>query len=55
MIYGPKDNFRAATESAEAIATLKVWFNEDEQTNKMLAKDTLGALVVADEYAAVAY
>lgn len=55
VIYGPKDNFRAATESAEAIATLKVWFNEDEQTNKMLAKDTLGALVVADEYAAVAY
>ena len=55
VIYGPKDNFRAGTESKETLATLKVWFNEDEQTNKMLAKDTLGALVVADDYAAVAY
>ena len=55
VIYGPKDNFRAGTESKETIATLKVWFNEDEQTNKMLAKDTLGALVVSEEYAAVAY
>lgn len=55
VIYGSKDNFRAGTESKEAIATLKVWFNEDEQTNKMLAKDTLGAMVVAEEYAAVAY
>lgn len=55
VIYGSKDNFRAGTESKEAIATLKVWFNEDEQTNKMLAKDTLGALVVSEEYAAVAY
>ena len=55
VIYGSKDNFRAGTESKESIATLKVWFNEDEQTNKMLAKDTLGALVVSEEYAAVAY
>lgn len=55
VIYGSKDNFRAGTESKERIATLKVWFNEDEQTNKMLAKDTLGALVVSEEYAAVAY
>lgn len=55
VIYGPKDNFRAATESKETLADLDVWFDKKDQANYLLAKDTLGALVVADEYAAVAY
>lgn len=55
VIYGPKENLRVGTESAEAIADLDAWFDKKDQANYLLAKDTIGALVVADEYAAVAY
>ncbi|MBQ2006788.1 MAG: hypothetical protein II205_04400 [Bacteroidales bacterium] len=55
VIYGVKDNFRVGTESAEQVAKLDVWFEKKDQANYILAKDTIGALVVADEYAAVAY
>jgi hypothetical protein len=55
VIYGVKDNFRAGTESAQQVANLEVWFEKKDQANYILAKDTLGAMVVADEYAAVAY
>ena len=55
VIYGSKDNFRAGSESKDNIAVLKAFFVEKDQTNYLLAKDTLGAMVVAEDYAAVAY
>lgn len=55
VIYGSKDNFRAGTKSQDSIARLDAWFDKKDQVNYLLAKDTLGALVLAEEYAAVAY
>ena len=55
VIYGSKDNFRAGSESRDQIAVLKAFFVEKDQANYLLAKDTLGAMVVAEDYAAVAY
>ena len=55
VIYGAKGNFRAGTKSAEAVADLKVTFDDVTRKNYLYAADTLGALVLAEEYAAVAY
>lgn len=55
VIYGAKGNFRAGTKSAETIAELQIEFNKKDRKNYIYAADTLGALVLAEEYAAVAY
>ena len=55
VIYGAKGNFRAGTKSAETVADLKVTFDDVTRKNYIYAADTLGALVLAEEYAAVAY
>ena len=55
VIYGSKSNFRAGTKSTETIADLKVNFDDVTRKNYLYAADTLGALVLAEEYAAVAY
>lgn len=55
VIYTSKDNLRAGSESRDSIATLRAFFVEKDQANYLIAKDTLGAMVVAEEYAAVAY
>lgn len=55
VIYGSKGNFRAGTKSTETLAELKVHFDEVTRKNYLYAADTLGAIVVAEEYAAVAY
>lgn len=55
VIYGAKGNFRAGTKSSETIADLKVTFDNVRNKNYLYAADTLGALVLAEEYAAVAY
>jgi hypothetical protein len=55
VIYGAKGNFRAGSKSAEQVADLKVTFNDVTRKNYIYAADTLGALVLAEEYAAIAY
>ena len=55
VIYGAKGNFRAGTKSTETVADLKVAFDNVTRKNYIYAADTLGALVLAEEYAAVAY
>lgn len=55
VIYGAKGNFRAGTKSTEAMADLKVNFNDVDLFNYIYAADTIGALVLADDLAAVAY
>ena len=55
VIYGAKGNFRAGTKSAEALADLQITFDKKDRKNYIYAADTLGALVLAEEYAAVAY
>lgn len=55
VIYTVKENLRAGTESAEKLADLDVTFDKKSRENLLYAADTLGALVVADEYTAVAY
>ena len=55
VIYTAKDNLRAGTESEETVARLDAWFDKKDRKNYLYASDTLGALVLAEEYAAVAY
>lgn len=55
VIYGAKGNFRAGTKSAETLADLQITFDKTDRKNYIYAADTLGALVLAEEYAAVAY
>ena len=55
VIYGAKGNFRVGSKSKEEVADLKVTFDDVTRKNYIYAADTLGALVLAEEYAAVAY
>lgn len=55
VLYTAKDNLRAGTESQEAIADLRVWFEKKDKRNYLYAEDTLGALLLSEEYTAVAY
>lgn len=55
VIYGAKGNFRAGTKSKETMADLRVTFDDVTLNNYIYAADTIGALVLAEEYASVAY
>lgn len=55
VVFGSLLNFRAGSKSQDRLAQLRVMFIEDEQVNKILAKDTLDAKVVAEEYVVAAY
>jgi hypothetical protein len=55
VIYASKGNLRAGTQSKETLADLKVNFDDVTRKNYIYAADTIGALVLAEEYAAVAY
>ncbi len=55
VIYGAKGNFRVGSKSKEQVADLKVTFDDVTRKNYLYAADTIGALVLAEEYAAVAY
>lgn len=55
VIYGAKGNFRAGTKSKETMADLRVSFDDVTLNNYIYAADTIGALVLAEEYASVAY
>lgn len=55
VIYGAKGNFRVGSKSSETVADVKVTFDDVTRKNYLYAADTLGALVLAEEYAAVAY
>ena len=55
VIYGAKGNFRVGSKSKETVADLKVTFDDVTRKNYIYAADTLGALVLSDEYAAIAY
>jgi hypothetical protein len=54
-LYVSKSQLKAGTESSDMIAELKVWFNEDEQMNKMLCKDKIGTLLWEDSLFMYAY
>lgn len=55
VIYTSKENLRAGTKSTEQVADLKVTFDDVTRKNYLYAADTVGALVVSEEFAAVAY
>ena len=55
VIYGAKGNFRVGSKSKETVADLRVTFDDVTRKNYIYAADTIGALVLAEEYAAVAY
>ena len=55
VIYGAKGNFRAGTKSKETLADVQATFDDVTRNNYIYAADTIGALVLAEEYASVAY
>lgn len=55
VIYTAQDNLRAGTESQEQVARLDTWFDKKDRQNYLYASDTLGALVLSEEYVSVAY
>ena len=54
-VYTVKDNLLAGVESESELAEIAIWFNRDEQLNKIHAKDKLGTLVAQDDLVQVAY
>jgi len=55
VLYAPKSNLLAGIASNNLIALLKTWFSEDDQVNRMLAKDKVGTLIWEDELIQFAY
>ena len=55
LVYTTKDNLIIGTRSKDLVEQIKYWFSEDDQDNKILVKDTLGALVANDNLIHVAY
>lgn len=54
-IYTVQDNLMVGLESTDEVAEIDVWFNKDEQMNKILAKDKLGTIIAQDDLIQVAY
>lgn len=54
-IYTIKDNLLVGTESESEISSIEIWFNRDEQVNKIHAKDKLGTLIAQGDLVQVAY
>ena len=54
-VYTVKDNLLAGVESESELADIAIWFNRDEQLNKIHAKDKIGTLVAQDDLVQVAY
>ena len=47
-LYTIKDDLLVGMESESEVADIQVWFNKDEQTNKILSKDKIGTLIADD-------
>lgn len=54
-IYTIKDNLLIGLESESELADIQIWFNQDEQMNKILAKDKLGTLIAQSDLIQAAY
>lgn len=54
-IYTVKDNLLLGSESENELAELKTWFSDDDQVNRILARDTLGTMIAQDDLLQVAY
>lgn len=54
-IYTIKDNLLIGLESESEIADIQIWFNQDEQVNKILAKDKIGTMIAQDDLIQAAY
>lgn len=54
-IYTIKDNLLIGLESESEVADIQIWFNQDEQMNKILAKDKVGTLIAQSDLIQAAY
>jgi hypothetical protein len=54
-VYTVKDNLLVGIESMNEFAKFDVWFNKDEQLNKILSRDRLGTNIAQDNLIQVAY
>ncbi|EGK04662.1 hypothetical protein [Dysgonomonas mossii] len=54
-LFCTKDNLKVGFESSNLMPDLKIWFSEDDQTNKILGRDKMGTLTWQDELIQFAY
>jgi len=54
-IYAPKSSLKFGVESKDLIAFLKIWFNDDDQVNRMLVKDKVGTMTWEDNLIMAAF
>lgn len=54
-VYTTVGTLLVGSEGTNEIADIQIWFNQDEQMNKILSKDTLGTLIAQDNMVQVAY
>lgn len=55
VLYAPKSNLLAGVASDNLIAELKTWFSDDDQVNRMLARDEIGTIIWEDDLIQFAY
>ena len=54
-LYTIKDDLLVGMESESEVADIQVWFNKDEQMNKILSKDKIGTLIADDNLVQVGF
>ncbi|WP_418991862.1 hypothetical protein [Alistipes sp.] len=54
-LYTLKDNLLVGMEGESELADIQVWFNKDEQMNKILAKDKIGTLIADNNLVQVGF
>ncbi len=54
-VYTVKENLLLGSESNDMLALIKAWFDETDQMNYILVRDSLGTLIADEKLIAVAY
>lgn len=54
-LYVPKSNLLAGIASENLLEELHIWFSQDDQVNRMLARDEIGTIVWEDDLIQFAY
>lgn len=55
VVYASKETLMGGIESTELLNTLKIWFSQDTQTVKILARDEVGTMVWEDNLVMFGY
>lgn len=54
-VYASKSTLMAGTESSDLLGALKIWFSDDDQDVKIIARDDVGTMIWEDNLIMMAY